>query len=911
MTASTPCGSMEGRFEDTGTAFVARPVGQMFDTLVDSDSQETLACTPPFEGDGEIHLEETTGFGTQTMDSDVCQPKHVESIAQGSEQAGPYPDSKPKRLGSRLKIRGCRGSLLDKPCKIQPNVGFDVSVVSKLVPCMPPRTDVDTAESDMLTTAGDGGPTLLVDTTLNVATCPQLVSMVNASSTGVQDVGTHMGQTLELADMPTLNTTTDMYCATVPDASSAGDVGLTLWHDEIPTLRTVAGEPQVATATDNLAGEVGVTPTMQLIDMPTITDATAASSSDVSPAGTLLDPLSATATVLDSIGCAAEHGWRPASRESTASCPGVSSGHRSSTALDITGHGDDVARPSWPSKDRISCAAGSASDQLQRTPELLPGSDMWSTGEMKLADTGPAPRTMSSALCPATSISSRPVGSPAPTETMQSDVWMASPMPLRHLPDERLEPVPDEQPDAEKKLSRPLRSDLSQSTSMKSGADPESLAHVRPANIDFTATVSCDESPHLIAAETARPFGRPCSESTQTTSSWSFGRRSASMEVQVVPHVFGLAASNSQVTADGHSPGRSSNTSESNRETLILGGRTQQSNEQVEQILANSVSHARASSASAIPSAAFVAAQDADRSGQQNSSVATQLAANSAVAASCEALHEDQCSSAVPPETSCVEERMLEEMVDDLPATLREPDTPLESEGSFHPSMAPSPPRLCSSEALANLEKKSANAARQPGFVPPALHSGDRKSRTRLTGKQSFVTHLALQGSNAPASARATRLKQGRTEILSRSAASGLQASQGQSQPAVASSVPLRSSAIATATSSTASGSQAPPREQHFGTAVQGVPASGHSLMPLERDAPVIVRGDGWGGGSGEYLATITEADEFTFTVIRAAEGEDESAWEETHVLREHATVLPTWPAGKKRRRVLMVDSRG
>jgi len=59
----------------------------------------------------------------------------------------------------------------------------------------------------------------------------------------------------------------------------------------------------------------------------------------------------------------------------------------------------------------------------------------------------------------------------------------------------------------------------------------------------------------------------------------------------------------------------------------------------------------------------------------------------------------------------------------------------------------------------------------------------------------------------------------------------------------------------------------------------------GHILAPAEQGSTVLVQGDGWGGGNGTYLATITEADAQTFTVIR------HGAWDETHVLREHCCV--------------------
>merc|ERR1712107_273925 len=61
----------------------------------------------------------------------------------------------------------------------------------------------------------------------------------------------------------------------------------------------------------------------------------------------------------------------------------------------------------------------------------------------------------------------------------------------------------------------------------------------------------------------------------------------------------------------------------------------------------------------------------------------------------------------------------------------------------------------------------------------------------------------------------------------------------------------------------------------------------GHNLAPPEQGMKVRVLGDGWGGGSGAYLATITEADSSTFTVIRSEFVDQARCWEETHVLRE------------------------
>eukprot|EP00930_Biecheleria_cincta_P055345 TRINITY_DN41671_c0_g1_i1.p1 TRINITY_DN41671_c0_g1~~TRINITY_DN41671_c0_g1_i1.p1 ORF type:complete len:1181 (+),score=252.15 TRINITY_DN41671_c0_g1_i1:81-3623(+) len=62
----------------------------------------------------------------------------------------------------------------------------------------------------------------------------------------------------------------------------------------------------------------------------------------------------------------------------------------------------------------------------------------------------------------------------------------------------------------------------------------------------------------------------------------------------------------------------------------------------------------------------------------------------------------------------------------------------------------------------------------------------------------------------------------------------------------------------------------------------------GHFLQPSEQGCTVRVWGDGWGGRGDGYLATVTEADASSFTVIRQG-----GHWEETHVLREHCTFNP------------------
>jgi len=75
----------------------------------------------------------------------------------------------------------------------------------------------------------------------------------------------------------------------------------------------------------------------------------------------------------------------------------------------------------------------------------------------------------------------------------------------------------------------------------------------------------------------------------------------------------------------------------------------------------------------------------------------------------------------------------------------------------------------------------------------------------------------------------------------------------------------------------------------------------GHSLRPPELGKMARVAGDGWGGGDKRkrFEGTITEADQFTFTVI--VKGNDEK-WAETHVLREHCVVLEE-PSKPKRQR--------
>jgi len=64
----------------------------------------------------------------------------------------------------------------------------------------------------------------------------------------------------------------------------------------------------------------------------------------------------------------------------------------------------------------------------------------------------------------------------------------------------------------------------------------------------------------------------------------------------------------------------------------------------------------------------------------------------------------------------------------------------------------------------------------------------------------------------------------------------------------------------------------------------------GHTLDPPERGFLVRVQGDGWGGSGGSYLATVTESDAETFTVIRR--GDCYGSWDETHVLKTCCAVV-------------------
>jgi len=66
----------------------------------------------------------------------------------------------------------------------------------------------------------------------------------------------------------------------------------------------------------------------------------------------------------------------------------------------------------------------------------------------------------------------------------------------------------------------------------------------------------------------------------------------------------------------------------------------------------------------------------------------------------------------------------------------------------------------------------------------------------------------------------------------------------------------------------------------------------------------VSVTGDGWGGGTGGYEATVVDSDDLSLTVIYR---DDDKKWKETHVLRQHCDLLdaPQVEVGASRRRTI------
>jgi len=83
-----------------------------------------------------------------------------------------------------------------------------------------------------------------------------------------------------------------------------------------------------------------------------------------------------------------------------------------------------------------------------------------------------------------------------------------------------------------------------------------------------------------------------------------------------------------------------------------------------------------------------------------------------------------------------------------------------------------------------------------------------------------------------------------------------------------------------------------PKRQRNSAPAAVGTaaPAGEFSTTPGSR---VKVKGDGWGSGTGEYVGTITEVEDLTFTVVFERSPDK---WEETYVLREHCTPVSSTP---------------
>jgi len=67
----------------------------------------------------------------------------------------------------------------------------------------------------------------------------------------------------------------------------------------------------------------------------------------------------------------------------------------------------------------------------------------------------------------------------------------------------------------------------------------------------------------------------------------------------------------------------------------------------------------------------------------------------------------------------------------------------------------------------------------------------------------------------------------------------------------------------------------------------------GHTLRPAQMGQRVAVIGDGWGQGSSGYEALVTEADDYTYTVVALS---GDSPWSETHVLKSCCVILDEGP---------------
>jgi len=63
----------------------------------------------------------------------------------------------------------------------------------------------------------------------------------------------------------------------------------------------------------------------------------------------------------------------------------------------------------------------------------------------------------------------------------------------------------------------------------------------------------------------------------------------------------------------------------------------------------------------------------------------------------------------------------------------------------------------------------------------------------------------------------------------------------------------------------------------------------GGSMAAQDLGQQVAVIGDGWGSGAGGYAAVITDADEYTYTVISTGGA---NPWQETHVLKDQCIIV-------------------
>lgn len=166
----------------------------------------------------------------------------------------------------------------------------------------------------------------------------------------------------------------------------------------------------------------------------------------------------------------------------------------------------------------------------------------------------------------------------------------------------------------------------------------------------------------------------------------------------------------------------------------------------------------------------------------------------------------------------------------------------------------------------ANFELVSQGSGR--GSTVPSMASGGDVPQMKLTAPQAALPQqdVAGSGQQVPQPGQAQMGKSGPTRI------SGKQSPRRVSAP-VGGSIASQSPASVIAPRGAAT-------DDDLGTKVR-------------------VKGDGWGGGRGTYNATVTEADEFTFTVL--IEKRNPERFEETHVLREHCTILSVSEAKRRR----------